>query len=228
MTQETADFNSLKYSTPQPHKDSGLVRINLALRLLGQGKRVLDLGCWDGSIAKQIQAQDNQVFGMENSRPAAELARQKGITVFEGDIQAGWPDFGVKFDAVYAGEIIEHVFDTDGFLQKIRSVLADGGSVVLTTPNIAALGRRLMLLLGINPLTEFTAREHDAGHIRYFTRADLKKLLEENGFQVRAMLSDVVNFNGLGTMYSTALPKLCPGLGRSIVVLAQKLPDPKK
>ncbi|MDT8445847.1 MAG: class I SAM-dependent methyltransferase [bacterium] len=224
MSRETTDFNSTKYAAPQPIQDSGLVRIDLALQLIGSGKRVLDLGCWDGSIAQRIKEQGNEVYGFENSRPAAEMARQKGIEVVECNIEGDWPTFDFQFDAIWGGEIIEHVFDTDAFLQKIRSLLKDGGQVILSTPNIATLGRRLMLMLGKNPMTEYTAREHDAGHIRYFTHQDMRQLLEDNRFEVSDLISDVLNFNGTGTLYSRLIPKLFPTLGRSVIVRALKQP----
>ncbi len=222
MVRDTANFNTTKYAGEQPHGGSGIVRIQKALEMISGTKVVLDLGCWDGSIAKMIKDQGNVVHGMENSRQAVELARTKGIIVHEGNIEDDWPDFGIEFDAVFAGEIIEHVFDTDLFLERVRKILKPGGELVLTTPNIAALGRRLMLLFGISPIVETTAREHDAGHIRYFTKATLFSLLRDNNFEVVRFASDVINFTSSGNFYSEIIPRYLPTLGRSLIVKAVK------
>jgi len=102
-------------------------------------------------------------------------------------------------------------------------MLKDEGSLILTTPNIASFGRRLMLLLGINPLIETTAREYDGGHIRYFTKRTLITLLKENHFAVEDILSDVINFTHNGKYYSKFIPKLIPTLGRTLIVKAKKV-----
>jgi len=220
---ETSVFNSIKYSGAQALRDSGLIRIRKVLDLIGEGRTVLDVGCWDGSIGELIKRNNNDVYGLENSLNAIRLAEDKGIKVKEFNLEEEvWPDFGIKFDVVFAGEIIEHIFDTDKFLQNIRAVLKDDGYAVLTTPNIAALGRRLMLLLGLNPLIETTAREHDGGHIRYFTRDTLIRLLDDNGFATVKFQSDVINFTNSGQFYTRLIPMILPTLGRSLIVKAVK------
>ena len=217
----TSDFNSIRYSNEQPIEFSEQVRVHTAINLIGTGKRVLDIGCWDGSISLLIKNQGNEVYAFENSREGIKKAQQKGIIVKEFNLEEReWPDFGFKFDAVFAGEIIEHVFDTDLFLQNIKGILKPKGILVLTTPNVAALGRRLMLLLGINPYLETTARPHEAGHIRYFTKADLSSLLKENGFHIDTFCSDIVNFTASGKYYSKLIPQIFPALGRSLIVKA--------
>jgi len=220
---DTAYFNSIRYAKAQSLEYSGRVRVEKILDLIGSKRTVLDVGCGDGSIAKLIKANGNNVYGLENSSGAVQLAFEKGISVKEFNVEEEkWPGFGFKFDVVFAGEIIEHLFNTDKFLQNIYSVLKDDGCLVLTTPNIATLGRRIMLLLGINPLIETTARENDAGHIRYFTKASLVKLLIENGFMVTRFQSDVINFSNTGRYYTKLIPKIFPTLGRTLIFKAIK------
>ena len=55
-----------------------------------------------------------------------------------GDVSNGLPWQNEYFDAIFAGEIIEHIIDTDFFLDEINRVLNDKGQVVLTTPNAAS------------------------------------------------------------------------------------------
>ena len=74
----------------------------------------------------------------------------------------------------------------------------------------------------MNPLIETTARQRDAGHIRYFTKRTLLKLLEENGFTVTNFLSDVINFTNNGKYYTKLIPKIFPTLGMTLIVRAIK------
>ena len=149
---DTSIFNSIRYSHPQPLEGSEIVRIKKVLDLIGTGKTVLDVGCWDCSISLLIKANGNEVYGLDNSDNAIQLATEKGILVKKCNLEEEkWPDFGFKFDVVFAGEIIEHIFDTDKFLRNIYHILKDDGCLVLTTPNIASLGRRIMLFFRDEP-----------------------------------------------------------------------------
>jgi hypothetical protein len=60
-------------------------------------------------------------------------------------------------------------------LSKINRALKLGGALVLTTPNIASLFRRLRLLLGIQPTYQYHARE--------YTMREAASLLREAGFE---------------------------------------------
>jgi 2-polyprenyl-3-methyl-5-hydroxy-6-metoxy-1,4-benzoquinol methylase len=127
MIRDTSEFNSIRYSENQPLIGSELKRVEKVLRLIGNGKTVLDLGCWDGSISKLIMERGNTVNGLESSEGAVDKAKAKGIIVKQFNLESEvWPNFEKKFDVVYAGEIIEHVFDTDQFLQNIRNLLKEG------------------------------------------------------------------------------------------------------
>src|SRR5205807_8504439 len=87
-------------------------------------------------------------------------------------------------DVVLAGEIVEHIVDTEGFVQEIRRVLRPGGAVALSTPNILWWKHRVALLGGRYPdaLDYRTRYGDDFGHVRIFTPALLRGLLEETGF----------------------------------------------
>ena len=122
-----------------------------------------------------------------------------------------------------AGEIIEHVFDTDLFLQKIYNMLKPHGRLVLTTPNVASLPRRLLLLFGKNPLLDNRITKNTAGHIRYFTFEGIYEILKDNGFKIIESQSDILNFNNKGTMYSKLIPKLYKRFGKTIMITAEKI-----
>ena len=185
--------------------------------------KILDIGCWDGSYAARYMKKTNKIYGIESSIFASKVALKKGIVVKQGDFMEKTFFNDAKFDIVVAGEVIEHVFDTDLFLQKIRKLLRNRGILILTTPNVASLPRRILLFLGINPVLENrTLINESAGHIRYFTFSDMYRLLKDNKFNVLKSESDILNFNNKGTLYSTLIPKIYKKFGRTIMIVADK------
>ena len=218
-------FNELTYSGKMPTDSVDTIRVRFIVNHIpDDGRRVLDLGCWDGSYAARYAKTSNHVTGIESSETACREAVAKGIDARQGLFPESDPFSGEVFDTIVAGEIIEHVFDTDGFLRAVRDKLRDGGTLILTTPNAVSLPRRLLSLVGINPYLENRIIPGvSVGHIRYFTFRDMRDILEDNGFVIRDMASDLVNLDGSGNHYTTLLPRLRKELGRTILVCAQKI-----
>jgi 2-polyprenyl-3-methyl-5-hydroxy-6-metoxy-1,4-benzoquinol methylase len=190
-----------------------------ALGFIGSGKRVLDVGAYDGQLTQKIAALGNEAVALDASESALLLARKRGLPTIHGDVTGTWPVATASFDAVFAGEIIEHVLDTDFFLDEARRVLKPGGRLVLTTPNVASLARRLLLLAGVSPWLDTALRSEQAGHVRYFTRSTIKALVEEHRFVVDEMAGDYVNLSAAGAG-SAMLAALLPQFARCIVLAA--------
>jgi len=191
-----------------------------------ENKNILDIGCYDGTFLSLIKNRNNNFFGLEASDWGVEKSRQRGIEVgqyfFDGETRLPYADN--FFDIIVAGEIIEHIFDTDFFLSEIRRVLKLEGKMIISTPNLASLGRRAFLLFGKNPIIELSPNEPDSsGHIRYFTFKTLKQLLKKNKFKIISSQSDCVNFSSNGKIRSALLARMFPKFGASIIFLAKKI-----
>lgn len=213
-------FNNQAYAEAWQPGVSGL-RVEKIISLIGSKKRVLDVGCYDGTIAKQIEASGNEVVGIDIAKKAVEMANKKGINAFVCNVEEdNLPSKIGKFDVVVAGELIEHIFDPDSFLKKLSSVLKSDGSLILTTPNLSGLGSRLSLLRGELPwMIENDILPGKSGHIRYFTPTELKKLLDRQGFKNVEFTTDYVGINNLKIPF---FDKLFPQLGRIIIVKVSK------
>jgi 2-polyprenyl-3-methyl-5-hydroxy-6-metoxy-1,4-benzoquinol methylase len=204
-------------------------RIKIMTTIVGKlnldEKNILDIGCHDGTFLSLIKNRNNNFFGLDASDWAVEQSRGKNIEVSQYffDDAERLPHEENFFDLVVAGEIIEHIYDTDFFLAEIGRVLKPGGKLLLTTPNIASLGRRLLLLFGINPLIELSPNEtNSVGHIRYFTFASLQSLMQKNRFRIISKRSDCINFSENGLLKSVFLAKIFPTFGASIILIAEK------
>lgn len=199
-------------------------KILKVVELVGKNKSVLDIGCGYGFLTLPIRENNNQVEVIETTDNAVKEMKKHGFTVHELDLNSNWSfDINQKYDTVVCTEVIEHLFDTDNLIKNIYKILNQKGELIISTPNVASFGRRIMLLLGINPILEFTSRSHDAGHIRYFTFKNMEELLKEHGFEIVKKTSDYINFDAKGLISSIFLARLFPNFGRSIIIKAKKI-----
>ena len=163
------------------------VRTKQALALL-KGRRigaVLDIGCADGAFLTQLPPSCTRV-GVD---VAPNRFRPAGIRFVQTDVsRQSLPFVDGCFDVVYAGEIIEHVLDTEGLLEDIRRVLRAGGLLVLTTPNLCSLKNLYYWLRG-RQLAWVDYKNNQYGHVRYFSPQSLRLLLRDMGFTVLRMCS---------------------------------------
>ena len=200
-----------------------LVRIETIVRLAGRGRRILDVGCYDGHIGKLLLNNGNEVYGVDFSQGAVSLASAKGIRAIMADIEEDSLPFEKGFfDCIIAAEIIEHIIDTDSFLEKLKALLVDKGDLIITTPNLATLGRRLMLLCGKNPLIEVSCQGEAAGHIRYFVKESLFDLLDKHGLEIDGFFSDGINFDSKGKLFLRWPARILPSFGKTLIVKAKK------
>lgn len=147
----------------------------------GREHILLDIGSADNRLSEVVEC---HYIGID-------LVGQPTI---KADASHGLPLRDRCVDFVFAGELIEHLVDTDAFLNESFRVLVDRGLLLLTTPNLASVFNRLRLLLGKQPLyVENRLREGlDAGHVRAYTYSDLKKQLEEHHFQIIEAFGDCI------------------------------------
>jgi 2-polyprenyl-3-methyl-5-hydroxy-6-metoxy-1,4-benzoquinol methylase len=152
------------------------------LALVGSGKRVLDVGCSSGYLARPLVERACTVVGIEQDEIAAEAAREVCIEVLTGDVETmALPFPPASFDVVLCGDLIEHLRAPEQFLARMQPFLREDGRLVLTTPNVANWAMRLGLLFGRWRYTERGIL--DSTHLHLFTRSTLVETLERAGFR---------------------------------------------
>lgn len=152
-----------------------------AIRMVGRGSRVLEVGCSVGHVTEHLVANGNDVVGIEIDPHAAEEARRFAGSVHVADLDHTPLDELVDgpFDVVVFGDVLEHLREPAAALQAARRLLTDDGHVVVSVPNVAHADVRLMLLAG-----RWEYQEHgllDDTHLRFFTREGLRDLLGRAG-----------------------------------------------
>jgi glycosyltransferase involved in cell wall biosynthesis/SAM-dependent methyltransferase len=100
---------------------------------------LLHVGCYDGKLLDELKGStDFQTFGVESNPTAAQGARAKGHRVWTAcaeDASFVVPD-GMLFNVIFLGQIIEHAQDPSALLRRLSGLLAPGGCLVVSTPNL--------------------------------------------------------------------------------------------
>lgn len=138
---------------------------------IGTGKKVLDLGCRDGTLTKYF-SQNNQVTGVDIDKKLLSIARRKlKIQTKHLNLYDNWRLSG-KFDIVVAGEVLEHLYHPEEVVAKSARWLKPDGRLLVSVPNAYIISARVRFLLG----KEIPAH-HDPTHINLFSKAKLHALL---------------------------------------------------
>lgn len=151
--------------------------------------RFLDLGCGEGHFCQLLKQKGyySDYLGLEFSQEQVKKARRRGFAVRHANLNKKIPLPDASFDIILASEILEHIYDTEFFLEEIHRILKPEGILFLTTPNIASLGSRIKLLFGIRPAAIDVRVRNTSGHIHGFTISDLKALFSDTGFTVKCV-----------------------------------------
>lgn len=179
------------------------VRLNRRMRQMlaavqaSGASRVLDLGCGRGLFPAELHRRLGvQAHGLDVFEP--EEVAADGWCYTGGDLTCGLPYGDGRFDCVTLGEVIEHLPDPDRLLGEIRRVLAPGGRLVVSTPNLVCWANRVLVPLGIQPLFTETSCQvtlgrrfralgqggRAQGHLKLFTHRSLGEILELHGFEL--------------------------------------------
>ena len=193
--------------------------------LAARHQRVLDLGCAQGFLEKLLlERWQCQIEGWDYSDYRWADQRLDEWQFELCDIAGeSWPQRD-QFHSIFAFEVIEHMIDTDLFLERCHAYLRPGGRLYLSTPNIACLRNRLRLLVGKYPhLMEHRNLIH---HVRMYTVPVLLQHLRDHGFKplickgVNLLPIRVHEINLLGKL-SAAMASHLPSFCSQVFVVAE-------
>lgn len=175
------------------------------------GKRAIDVGCGAGLLAEPLARLGAEVTGVdaarENVAVAAAHAAASGLAIryAHGDIAD--PAFAEplgRFDLVTSMEVIEHVVDPSSFLDALAARLADGGLMILSTPNRTAASR-LLLVDAAEAVGAIPKGTHDWD--KFLTPDELETLAAASGLVISDLtgIGPDMKTRGFRTGGSTAL-----------------------
>lgn len=148
-------------------------RKNLYIKLIGTGKRILEVGCRSGNLT-QYYHRDNYVIGVDVDRNALmEFEKRLGLKSIWVDIDSEELPFSDnEFDTVVFSEVMEHLRFPQKALCEIARVLTKNGTLIGSVPNAFRLRNRWKFLLG-KPF------ESDPSHLRSYSDKTLKEELNK-------------------------------------------------
>ena len=143
-------------------------RYLFAMGYVKEGDAVLDVACGTGYGTYCLSSKAEKVYGVDISSEAIEYAKghygKKNIVFAEGKaVKLDFPDN--SFGVVCSFETIEHLSESEEFLQEIKRVLKPGGILVISTPNRE---------------TYPGGRSPSAFHKREFSLSEISGLLEKH------------------------------------------------
>ena len=152
-------------------------------------KNILDIGCDKGDFLLKIKEDRKigNIFGTDISTRLIEKCKEVFPDI-KGNFSVQNIDNGLNFendsfDLITMIAVLEHVFDPIFAIKEVARILKHRGIFIVEVPNVAFIRYRINLLFGIRPGTSW-GYGWDGGHLGYFTRRDLKKLLKESGFEI--------------------------------------------
>jgi 2-polyprenyl-3-methyl-5-hydroxy-6-metoxy-1,4-benzoquinol methylase len=146
-------------------------------------QRVLEIGCGTGNFKKLLK-HNTEIWGVELNTEAAKHVKSKYSRVLVGDyssvsdtIPEGY------FDLVICNDIIEHIDNSDAFLQSISTKMKRGGYIVASIPNVR-FWKNLFNLLILKDWEYVNEGVLDRTHLRFFTKKSIKRLFINHHFNI--------------------------------------------
>lgn len=165
-------------------------------------RTLLEVGCGTGAFASSLKVQRGiHVTGIEPQPSAAETASAVLDRVLALDVDAGLSELkGEKFDCVVFNDVLEHLVDPWNALTKVGHLLAPGGVVVASIPNIRYMPALKEFVIGGDWRYQVDG-VMDRTHLRFFTRKSIDSLFASSGYR----LQTVQGINGLTFPWKFAL-----------------------
>ena len=203
------------------------VRYDINPLLPANATQIMDVGCGEGLTAAWLKQRYKgaKVIGVEGNAELRDGLRRKLDEVHIIDLNKGLPDVRGN-DLILFLDVLEHLPDPLQVLKQARELLADGGKVIVSVPNIANLwvsGR----LFWKGEFKYGNSGILDRTHMRFFVRKSLEEMMTAAGFVVvSGMYSGMfsrrqrlLNFMTFGMMANR--------IARQLIAVGMKIPTPQ-
>lgn len=223
------------------------------VRMVGDGKRVLEIGSGPGSMTKLLANNQCRVTALELDQEAIKIVAQYCEQVLPCDLNdPNWHSIlaGLdKFEAVVAGDVLEHLYDPWSTLESLHGLLQEDGHVVISLPHLGHNAIVACLLAGDFEYQPWGLL--DKTHIRFFAIKNIQRLFNDAGFKIveidfvvktpeqtefakqwRQLSVDTrkaLSCNRYGTVYQVVV-KAAPKSSseRELDITSQVIPDPPR
>ncbi len=173
-------------SSERPYFEIANPEIPRILQKLPGGLHVLDVGCGSGVHGAELKRiHGHRVVGVDLSEQSVAKAKSRLAEAYVADVTLPeqYPFFGARsFDVIVFSDILEHLYAPLDVLARHYQLLAPGGHILISLPNIAIWNVRLEILAGRFEYTDTGTL--DRTHIRFFTRKSFRRFTNDAGLQI--------------------------------------------
>ena len=157
------------------------------LTYIKNGESVLDVGCSYGSFGKRLIETGCECDGVENYKPAIDVAKTILETVHQIDLNdtQGLGRITKQYDAITFLDVLEHCIDPNKVISTLKKNLKSDGRVYVSLPNIVNFIDRWHILCGRFDYQEYGVM--DKTHLRFFTKKTAIQLVRNNFSYVRCV-----------------------------------------
>ncbi len=149
------------------------------------GARVLDVGCGGGGLARHLRlAGAKELVGLEPDAQHAQLARTTMDEVVEAPIETALEKslLNGPWDFVVLADVLEHLLDPWTVTQQLSELIAPGGRVLISVPNVAH--KTVIAQLVKHRDWEYVdTGMFDRTHLRWFGRNTLNGMITDAGLE---------------------------------------------
>jgi homoserine O-acetyltransferase len=148
---------------------------------IGEGARVLDLGCGDGSLLALLRNERRATgYGIEIADAGVEASVGRGINVLQSDLESGLAGFeDASFDVVILSQTLQAMRHVE---EIVAEMLRVGREAIVTFPNFGHWSHRAQILRGRMPVSRALPYQwYDTPNIHLCTVADFDAFLARQG-----------------------------------------------
>lgn len=184
-----SEISGYKYKSAGPTQANDMIHKyfdkKIAPRIMGANHhKILDFGCGNGWFLGQYIETGNELHGIDPSSSGIKIAKSTypDLVFTQSSSNEVLNRYYEKFDIALSVEVIEHVYSPREYMQRLYDYLKPGGVVFLTTPFNGYWKNLAIALLG--QFDKHYTALWDHGHIKFWSRSTLTKLVQEANFQI--------------------------------------------
>ncbi len=212
MTQTAIDISGYTYEDGDlnPSHDylvPPLLEILGSLHIPRDRKCIFELGCGNGAVAEVLTRHGYQLTGVDVSVQGVEQAQRRHphLSLQLGSAYDRLAESYGRFPVVVSLEVVEHLYDPRAFARTLFDLVEPSGTAIVSTPYHGYWKNLVMALTG--RLDHHFTALWDHGHIKFWSMATLRQLLQEAGFHS-------ITFRRVGRV---------PALAKSMIAIAKRM-----
>jgi len=152
---------------------------------VGEGDRVLDLGCGDGELLASLGAAKRvRGYGIDIADENVLACVKRGVNVIQSDLESGLAGFADgSFDTVILAQTLQEIHRVEKIITEMLRV---GREVIITFPNFAYWRHRVQLgVHGTMPVSQTLPFEwYNTPNVRMFTVREFDRFCHDRGIAI--------------------------------------------